>query len=389
MKGLPKVDIQINPNSLGSTLQTADGIAAMVLTGVAISGKVELNIPLKIISLKDAENKGITKTGGNSFAYAQIEQFYSEAGNGAILWLMLVGATITKSKMVSKNEPYAKRLLQVANPPIKLLAISKKVNKDMTLANGVDADVDKAIKNAQELVESFLPHYKECNVIVDVNSFNRNHTDLKDYNTATDAPYVSPLISSVGGSENACVGLFLGRLAKDPVQRNPARVKSGRLPIENASLTDGNEIASHEFLDAIHNKGYNFIRSFAGKAGYFFSDAQTCAKATSDLNSIPNVRVITKARSIAYLVFVDEIMEEIPVTTDGKIAQALVKAWQAKIETSITKNMVAKGEVSGVSMFIDTNQDIIGTGTINGVLSIQPVGYAKYINIKLGFTKTL
>lgn len=387
--GLPRVEVSINPNNIGNTLQTEDDIAAMVLTGVSVSGKIQQGEPTLLISLADAESKGITEIGSNSYAYSQIQHFYNEAVDGAKLWVMLVASSVTMEDMVDKDNNHAKALLANANPPIKLLAISRKASGTVTLANGLDADVDKAIIKAQELAEYFLPEYKECSIIVDAKNFNGKHSDLKDYNATTNAPYVTAFIGSVGGSKNAAVGLYLGRLAKDPVQRNPAHVKTGSLAIEGASFTSGLPIAETDFLDAIHNKGFAFFRTITGKAGYYFSDAQTCAQTNTDLNSITLVRVITKARLLAYKVFVEEILEEIPVNENGQLPQVLVKAWEAKIETAITQQMIAKGEASGVVININSNQDIIGTSSIAVTLKIQPVGYARYINISLGFTKTI
>ena len=388
--GLPKVDVTVNPNSIGDTLQTTDGIAAMVLTGVTVASKIQAGTPTLLISLADAEAKGITESGTNAYAYKQVKAFYDEAGDGAQLWILLTATTITMEDMANKDEAHAKALIDAANPPIKLLGLSRKSAAGVTIANGVDEDVDKAIVKAQELVESFIPQYKECSVFVDAKDFNGEHSDLKNYNDTTEAPFVTPVISGVDSSKNACIGLYLGRLAKDPVQRNPARVKSGNLPISNACFTNGAGIETlSDFWDEIHNKGYAFIRTFVGKAGYFFTDAPTCDKLTSDLSSVPHVRVITKARALAYGVFVDQIQDEIPVESDGKIAPALVKAWQARVESVINAQMTTKGEISAVQAFIDTNQDIIGTNKVNGTLKVLPVGYSKYIDIDLGFTKSL
>lgn len=393
--GLPKVDVSVNPNSTGSTLQTADGIAGMVLTGASVTGKITVGTPTLLISLKDAESKGITASGTNAYAYKQIKDFYDEAEQGAKLWIMLVAASVSMEDMADKTKTHAKKLLSAANPPIKLLGISRKSASGVTVANGVDQDVDKAIAKAQELVESLLPAYKECSVIIDAKDFTGNHSDLKDYKAAAgagviNAPYVTPLIGSTGAGKNACIGLYLGRLAKDPVQRNPGRVASGALPISSAGFTNGASIDTlSDFLDAIHNKGYAFIRTFVGKSGYFFTDAPTCALPPSDLDSIPKVRVITKARALAYSVFVNKILSEISVESDGKMSPAVVKSWESEIENVIDAQMTTTGQISAVRAYIDTKQDFIGTGSVKVDLRILPVGYSKYITINLGFTKSL
>ena len=54
--------------------------------------------------------------------------------------------------------------------------------------------------------------------------------------------------------------------------------------------------------------------------------------------------------------------------------------------------MTASGELSGdggdngVQVYIDPTQDVLATSTINVELRVRPFGYARYINVLLGFT---
>ena len=189
-----------------------------------------------MFSLDDAKTNGITETGINEYAYKHVKAFYDEAGNGAELWVMVVASSITMAEMADKTEAYAKALLDEAKGNVRLLGITRKSASGVTIANGVDEDVDDAVTNAQALIEEFAATFKAASVIIDGKDFNGNVADLKDYTTAT-SPFVSVALANSDGSNNASIGLLLGRLAKDPVHRNPARVKSGELP--TAYLTDG------------------------------------------------------------------------------------------------------------------------------------------------------
>ena len=387
--GLPKVTINVNSDNLGQSAQTADGIAALVLTGASVTGKIQEGIPIKLTSLKAAETNGITKTGINAYAYKHLKQFFDEAGEGAELWIMVVPDTVTMAAMADKTEPYAKKVLDNANGTVRLLGVSRESDTGITIANGVDEDVDNAAVNAQALMTEYASKFKSASVIIDGKDFNGTVADLKDYTTAT-LPFVSVALANSDASKNAAIGLLLGRLAKDPVQRNPARTKTGALPITAAYLTDATAIeASENDWDAIHNKGYIFLRTYVGRAGYFFTDAPTCNLAANDLNSIPRVRVIYKARRIAYATFVNEILDEIPLNTDGTIAPVFIKNWQALIDAAITTQMTAAGEISGSQTIIDPSQDVLGTNEIKVTINVLPVGYAKYITVELGFITTL
>ena len=387
--GLPKVTINVNSDNLGQSAQTADGIAALVLTGGSVTGKIQTSTPVQLFSLDDAKNNGITETGINAYAYKHVKQFYDEAGEGAELWIMVVPDTVTMADMADKTEPYAKKLLDDAKGSVRLLGLSRESAAGVTIANGVDEDVDNAVTNAQALITEFASKFKSASVIIDGKDYNGTVADLKDYTTATH-PFVSVALANADGSNNAAIGLLLGRLAKDPVQRNPARVKTGELPITAAYLTDGTAIEDSEAnWDAIHNKGYIFLRTYVGRAGYFFTDAPTANLAANDLNSIPRVRVIYKARRIAYTTFVNEILDEIPLNENGTIAPVFIKNWQALIDAAITTQMTANGEISGSQTIIDPTQDVLGSNEIKVTLNILPVGYAKYITVELGFVTTL
>jgi len=389
MSGLPKVVINVNDENLGKTVATIDGVAGMVLTGASVTGKIQTGESKVFYGLKEAYNAGITPTGINAYAYKHIKDFYDVAGNGAELWLMLVDDSVLMSGMLDVNNPYAQKLITDAGGRIRLLGVSKEATGSETISGGLDEDVAQARINGQQLAEHFGVFYQDFSLIIDGKSFNGNVADLTDLHTES-KEFVSVLISNANGEKNAAIGLLLGRLAIDPVQRNPGRVKSGALPVLAGYFTDQGKVEDKQSQwDTLHDKGYIFLRSFQGKAGYFFSDAPTAQSMANDLSDIPRVRAIYKARRLAYLTFVEEILDEIPVDAQGKIAPALIKSWEAKIENALTQQMVATGEISGVHADIDPNQDILGTDNVNISLSVLPVGYGRYITIELGFSTSL
>ncbi|SNR16529.1 DUF2586 family protein [Tenacibaculum jejuense] len=388
MNGLPKVKINVNNDGLGQVAQTEDGVSAMILTGVSVVDGAQIGKSFQVFSLDEAEAAGITAD-DNPYAYKHVKQFYEEAGNGTQLWLMLVADTVSMEDMVSADQDFAKKLLDDAKGAVRLIAVSRESSGTVTLANGVDEDVDNAVTKAQTLIKGYASKYKEASVIIDGKDFNGTVGDLKDY-TESDKEFVSILLANTDGGKNAAVGLLLGRLAKDPVMRNPGRVKSGSLPATKGYFTNEQAIEELENAwDNIHDKGYIFLRSFVGRSGYFFNDAPTCTNGNDDLNNITRVRTIYKARRVAYDVFVNEILDEIPLEANGKIAPALIKSWEGLVDNAINLTMTQNGEISAVRTSIDPAQDVLATNEVKVSLDILPVGYAKYITVELGFTTSL
>jgi len=389
--GLPGVNIDINNKGLDQTNQTDDTIAGLIITGstVAGAGNVTQGNTYQLFALADAVAIGITSGGTNDFAYQQIKHFYDQAGQGAELWIMLVASATQMSTLVDKDETdYAVKLLDAADGRIRTLAVSQKSAAGVTVANGVDEDVDAAAVNAQALAALYAGNFKPLKVIVDGKDFNGTVADLKDYKTSK-YNRVSILLAGTTG-KNAAVGLLIGRLAANPVQRSIARVRDGELNIATATFTDGNSIELLETAwDAIHDKGYIFLRTIPGKSGFYFTDDVTLTEDADDLSSIKRVAVIDKATLVALDIATDYINDEIPLNSDGTIAASIIGNIKADIENAINTNMTDQGEISGCKATLDPTQNIVSTSELKVRLDILPVAYSKYIQIDLGFTTSL
>jgi hypothetical protein len=214
--------------------------------------------------------------------------------------------------------------------------------------------------------------------------------DLADLKQKS-ARHCAVVLASTGeGEGNGAIGLTLGRLVSLPVQRNIGRVKDGAVLNTAAYLTDGKSVEDHLLeIEAIHDKGYILWRKFVGKSGYYFNDDHTAIADTDDFRSLARGRIIDKALILAYQTYIEEVNDEVPINEDGTLSASYVKALQAKIENVINQTMTAKGEISGVKAYIDPTQKVQQTNELNISISILPVGYAKYINVTLGFTNVL
>lgn len=388
MNGLPNVDVRIGNGNLGRTTQTEDGVVGLCITGSTVAGadNVTINTAYQIFSLDEAEALGITEGSTNDYAWQQLKDYYNEAATGAELWFMLTGQSVTMTDVADPTEDYAQELLTKAKGRVRILGISRKSAAGVTASGGMDGDVHSTVPNAQILAENFTGINRPLRVVIDGKDFTGEVADLVDYSLDT-KNRVSIAISNADGSKNAAIGLLLGRIAASPVQRYPGRVRDGANVAIEAFFTNGADVENLEAAwDAIHNKGYVFLRSFVGKAGYFWNGASTLTGNTDDYGTIPRGRVIDKAHILAYSTFIEEILSEIPIDGDGKIHPALVKQWETRIENTINQQMAANGEVSAVSAFIDADQNVLSTDEIEVDLSILPVGYAEFITINLGFT---
>lgn len=387
----PGVYIEILNGQLGVVPTTDDGIAGMIVSGID-DGNVPMAVAKQIFSLKEAEDLGIDEAYDNAnsvYSHAQIKTFYEQAGNGAELWIMIIPTTVTMADMVDVTKTYAPALLDAAQGKIRILAVSRipDAGYTATITHGVDDDVWNAMANAQLLAEEYATQIKPLRVIVGARAWNGVIADLQDLTELTNNRVGISLIGIADGIAENNSGYILGRLASIPVQRNIARVKDGAVVQTTAYFSDGSNADDFELqAEAINAKGYLAWRKYVGRGGFFFIDDHAATTETDDYHSLARGRVIDKALVLTYVTYIDEVNDEVIINPDGTLSAAYVKALQSKVENVINGAMTADQEISSAKCTIDPNQNILSTNKLDIELLLVPVGYAKEINVKLGFT---
>lgn len=393
---LPGVNITILNGALGSVPGTSDGIAGMILSGVAVVDKIALNEPKQLFSLADAVALGLDEdydTANSVDVYYQIKEFYSEAGTGAELWIMLVAQTVTMAEMADITEVNnAVKLLDAASGTIRLLGITRVPDGSYseTITDGLDSDVWAAVTKAQALAVAYAANMRPFRTVIAGRAWSGVSGDLADLKQRSDNRCAVALTGQGSGLEEANIGIILGRLAANPVQRKISRVKSGALQLTEAYLTDGSSVESHESaLNSIHDKGYIIFRKFERKAGYFFNSDPAATADTDDYKYLARGRVIDKVVLLTYETFINEVDEDIELNADGTLPASYVKSLQGEIEKVISTAMVAEGELSAISCVIDPTQNILSTDKLNVSVKPVPKGYTSAIDIEIGFSNPL
>ncbi len=390
--GLPSVNIEIQNGALGLTAGTSDGVAALVLSGVAVPSNIALLEPKQLFSTDEAKALGLDEaydTANGTEVYKNIKDFYAQAGEGAALWIMLYANTTLMVTVADKANNLAKKVLDAAGGNIRLMAIGRVPDGAYVPAytNGFDDDAYDSIAVAHALAEEYASQFKPLRVLIGANDYQGTVAALTDLKGNTNNRIGVVATTDVAGSTNASIGLALGRLASIPVQRNMGRVKDGDLGVADSFMTDGvttiEEMTSGE-QNQLHNKGYLFMRTWQGKNGYFFNDDTTATAASDDYASIARGRVIDKAMVIAYATYLEEILDDLDVDEDGFMDPAVAKSYQAKIQNALDIGL--EGEVSGITVTIDAKQNVLSTNKVSVALAIRPKFYSKIIDVKLGFS---
>ena len=391
---LPYVKINFENGRLGSVAPSADCVVGLVCNAVGVDGKLTLEKPYILYRTEGLEDLGVTSAINdvNAHLYKVVKDFYAQAGDGAELWLLPVAGGKKQSEVLE----VAKEFVKKANGRLRFLAIAVSQN-DLTIENGLDKDVMVAAAAAQELGE-WATNSLYAPLVVLLEAKGVSDDTIVDMPDLTEQGYnrVGILVGDTEqNSTGAAMGVLAGKLAACPIQRHIGRVRDGSLVMTTCYI--GSKDATVADVETLNNKGYITFRTFVGKAGYFFADDHLATAVEDDYRSIARRRTIDKAYRIAYDTMLNYVNDEIPVTNEGTLVPSMCKAWESELEVAIMNNMTANGELgvdasddsdTGVRCFIDYNQKVLSTSRIEIALSVKPYGYAKYIEVKLGFLTT-
>jgi hypothetical protein len=130
--------------------------------------------------------------------------------------------------------------------------------------------------------------------------------------------------------------------------------------------------------------GYCTLRTISGISGYFITNGNIFAPSGSNLYLAQYRRVIDQAAYLAYQALVQYLNASVRVIPGGFIdprdAAAIQNNCYAKIMQGLT------GQVSGVTVVVAQNHNILADSTLPVSVSVLPLGYSKYIQVTLGFT---
>lgn len=389
---LPNVNINIVGGGLGRIVARPDGVAGLVLSGVAVASTLDLNTAYRVYSLKQAEDLGLDAAydlTNTTRAWSHIRDFYEQAGEGAELWIMVTANTETLTQNVAR----ATALSQASGGNLRLLGITRSPGAGYTptIANGWDDDCDNAIAAAKTLAGTLSAAYTPLSFLIEGRHIGAAYASLVDQRASSaGARYVSPVIGDYESGDGAYVGLVLGRLAAVPVQRSIGRVRDGNMNKGKAYIGTVDAVTIPEAaLGTLHDGGYILSRRFAGLDGWFFNGDENVDAADSDFFTIARTRTIEKARLIAYHALLQYLLDEIDVDPQsGKLAPAIVADMQAAVNQQLSI-METEGNVVEARLIIDPNQNVLSTDKVTATVRVIPVGVARAIEATVSYANPL
>lgn len=388
---LPSINTTIQGGNLGRVQELADGVAAIVVSGVAIPDLLSLAQVYKINGLRDAADLGIDAqydidNGTNAFKH--IEDFYSLVGEGADLWLMVVSEATTLVDSVAKYIDF-----KVATAGrLRLFGVTRAPGAGYTptLSGGLDDDVQAAIAAAKVAALSASDLFEPCHFFIEGRSVDSANlatiTNQRATNNLAGSKYVQVVLGNDVSGDDAFVGLVLGVASRAKVSQSLGRVRSGSLGILSAFIgTVSLEEIAEATLGSLYDKGYIIPRKLPGREGFYLAGSPNCDSPTSDFAFLEDARTIEKARLIAVGVLTEDINENIPVDADGQIKPGAAASIAGRIDNALKIALIDSGEVSAARAIINRAQNILSTSTLEVSIEVTPLGVARTIEVTISF----
>ena len=388
---------KVGPNVLGGD----DGIASLIMHGVAVAAKIDLLETKEIYKLSDAEALGLDADYDDTnkvLVWYQIKEFYrmykAITGNdSAQLFIMLVANTVTAGDLdvtmedivEDTNSTMSKALINDAEGKIRWMGIcmNPAATYVSSLLNGMDADVQAAIPKAQLLADWAWGGDRPLNIILEGREFDGTAAaaqDLRDI-TGVNAENVSVVIlqdyAFADGLEvlrqvHACVGAVLGVRAAMEVHENIGEVERCSLQDVQRSAFVSVGLSSHEKvssrvadLDTLDAKGYIFGFKYTDFDGVYLNNDHTCtpieldAEGNLNLAYMSSGAVVGKAKRLLRTAMLPKIKttHEINAAT-GKLSTGTIKYFEGIGNTELNR-MMSNGEITAGEAYVDPDSNLL------------------------------
>lgn len=406
---LPSTKTVLSNGALGRIGATEDGDSALVLSGIAVSGKFALGDILgPFQQLADVEAAGIDAdydSDNSTIAWKHCKDFFEEVNaqgaQGTNLYIMVVAMTQTlTSTCTEATTNSVKKLIEQTNGKVKLVGLTFTPDNSYTpsYTAQLEADLWTALAALKTTWDTQFGFKRPFRTIVEGRNFQGTVGSIKDIRDAATSPNVNVAMVVIGNdyeygagsgykSKYASVGAALGRAAAVKVNRNIGRVKSGPTKIVTAGLSSGAKLlsVSNGNQNTLNDKGYVFLREHIGKSGYYWNDDHMAAPVTDDYSQLSLARPVDKAVRIVHRINTEEILDEISIdAATGKMDPATAKHYQAILENAINSEM--SGEISSASVYIDPAQNIVSTSKLSEKLTIVPTATGREIETTIEYS---
>lgn len=196
---------------------------------------------------------------------------------------------------------------------------------------------------------------------------------------------------NTGKASVSGIGVALGITSRAAVHQSIASVENFPTGVDLPAFGDGTLLRDLDsaIVESLDTARYLYFVTYDGFADSYFNDSHTMDEAVSDYAMIENVRTMDKAVRGIRKALLPKLGGTLYVDADtGQLASYEVE-YLTTIANKPLEDMRKSGELSGMLVEINPNQDVLSTSTLEFVIKQVGVGVLRHIKCKIGFAKSL
>lgn len=370
--------------NLARQLPNEDHISAIIYDGLGAYPTGASPLSAKAYySLADAEADGITQ-GSLAFGilWYHTKEFFRMANEGAKLWICVFDSTIG------------------VDTGAVILATRGEVRQYGVTSSSINPTEFDSFR--AELVARNADAVLVCGVETTTPITAAALTDLR--NLGAEYNNLAYLISGDGGNEGAAIAATLGLVFLPALGATLGALSAAKV---NESIGYVRKFNYSEGVDAeldtiativagstpltlsedtiVGNKGYLYFVKRNSRTGTYMNDNPTVAYATSDIAYLNDARVLAKANRQIRVGLLPEVNGTVYTNpSTGRLDIGYAKHLESLGGAEFDK-MVTAGEISGYTVEVDLQQNVLSTSTIEVTFSIVPTGVSRLLIAKVQF----
>lgn len=276
-----EIDIQVINNTVGEP-QANDGIMMMFIIADAVASTFALNTAYLLTGMEDLDALGIDADydATNGLAvFQQVSEYYAQAGDGALLWLVGVPTGAYATYVASETFADLIQFTGQADPDnqAKIVGICYAPPAATQSATDFPADVLATVTALQTVQQQQFALGFMFSAIVDGYNMSSAVTPSTIGTQANNTAYaISLCITGTQPNGVSAVGLALGRFARISIGTGLGRVKDGSIDTTTAYLTNSITVTAAGLLVVGH-----IYTVFGGTVTYNGADYKVGAQFTA------------------------------------------------------------------------------------------------------------
>ncbi len=384
-----QINFQKGQGGLKRRAPGTDQISSLMFySNVLPSGFTTQNNIQVVNQLLDAEALGIVKTTGTDILIRIMHYYISEfyrVSPGATLYVAILPEAVSTETFVQINDVYyfaEKKIRQIGIFSKKAFAAAS-----LSLIQGILTALDlenqpiSSVLYASNLVGVATSALVNLRALFDpkVSGVLAQDGDQLGASLALEAGYSVPALGALlGAISYSKVSECIGWVEKFPMDA----VELGNPALANGTLV---KTLDETTLGVIDGKGWIFLRKYDSDGQVYFNDSHTAIAIDNDYAYIEANRTMDKSIRGVRAALLPKLNGPVNVDAEtGKLDPDYVVHLENLGDAALLI-MQQAGELSGYMTFVDPDQNVLSTSTIEIAIIDVPMGVSRIFNVKISY----